>query len=77
MVQNINVFDVIELKNNEKATVLKITGDDYKVEIVGENERTTIIKKNDIKKIIFSKSENLVSKELFENAREKLSKKKI
>ena len=77
MVQNINVFDVIELNNDERATVLKISGDNYKVEIVGKNERVTIIKKNNIKNIIFSKKQNFISKELFEETKERLSKKKI
>jgi len=54
----IKKFDVVELKNKNKATVLEIKGSEYLVEIVDQNG-TTIDKRNitqdDIKQIVYKK----------------------
>lgn len=55
---NINVFDVVELNNGNKATVLEINKKGYKVEIV-DDKGTSLgifqIDKDSIKKVIFKK----------------------
>jgi len=51
-------FDVVELKNNNKATILEIKNHEYLAEIV-DNKGTTVDTKNitqeDIKKIIYTR----------------------
>lgn len=53
------VFDVIELKNRDKATILEVIDENkYKVEIVdneGNSKCITEISKDDISKIIHKK----------------------
>lgn len=53
--KKIKVFDVVELKNKEKATILNMSGENYLVEIAGENKRHEIIKEKDIKEVIYKK----------------------
>jgi len=53
--KNLKVFDVVELKNKEKATILNMSGENCLVEIAGENKKHTIIKVKDIDKIIYTK----------------------
>lgn len=53
--KNIKVFDVVELNNNEKATVLNVSGTNCLVEIAGENKRHIVINSKDIKEIIYHK----------------------
>ena len=53
--KNIKVFDVVELKNNEKATVLNVSEKMCLVDIAGEQKRHQIIDKSEIKKIIYRK----------------------
>lgn len=53
--KNVKVFDVVELKNKEKGTILNVNGENYLVEIVGTNKRHTIVNNKDIEKIIYSK----------------------
>lgn len=53
--KNIKVFDVVELKNNEKATILNGSGSNYLVEVAGENKRHIVINENEIKEIIYKK----------------------
>ena len=53
-----NLFDVVELNNEDKATILSIEQNTYRVEIVDENGKTKDLKeiqKNDVKKVIFPK----------------------
>ncbi len=54
----IKEFDVVELKNNMKATILKINNDDYFAEIV-DAYGTTLDRRNivqdEIKRIIYTK----------------------
>lgn len=55
---NINVFDVVELNNGNKATILEINKKGYKVEIVddkGTSLGTFQVDKDSIKKVIFKK----------------------
>lgn len=52
---NIKIFEVVELTNKEKGTILNVSGDNYLVEIAGENQRHIIITDNDIKKVIYHK----------------------
>lgn len=55
--RNIEVFDVVELNNGNKATILEIINNIYSVEIV-DKKGTSLgykkIPKEDIKKIIYS-----------------------
>ena len=53
--KNIKVFDVVELKNNQKATVLNVTENKCLVDIVGAIKRHQLVDKSEIKEIIFSK----------------------
>lgn len=51
-------FDVVELKNNNKATILEIKNNEYLAEIV-DNNGTTVDTRNitqeDIKQIIYAR----------------------
>lgn len=51
-------FDVVELKNNNKATILEIKNNEYLAEIV-DNNGTTVDTRNitqeDIKQIIYTR----------------------
>lgn len=53
-----NRFDVVELKSNNKATILKINNNGYFAEIV-DSDRNTIDKRNifqqEIKRIIYTR----------------------
>lgn len=54
----IKVFDVVELKDKNKATILDIRNNEYLVEVVnssGISLNNKIITDNDINKIIFAK----------------------
>ena len=54
----IKVFDVVELKNNNLATILEIKDNKYFAEIVDKNGKTLEtrnINQDDVKRIIFSK----------------------
>lgn len=55
-------FDVVELINNNKATILEIKDNEYLVEIV-DNNGITVDKRNitqeDIKQIIYSRQKSL------------------
>ena len=54
----IRKFDVVELKNNNKATILEIYNGEYFVEIVDSNGRTIDnrnITQDDIEQIIYRK----------------------
>lgn len=55
----INIFDVVELQNNEKATILEVSNNKYLAEIVNQDgstkEKRDIIS-NDIKKIIYTRN---------------------
>lgn len=54
--KEIKIFDVVELKNGEKATILNGSGVHYLVEIADvTDKRNQIINVKDIKKIIYSK----------------------
>ena len=53
--KNIKVFDVVELKNKEKGTILNVSGDNCLIEIVGDSKRHTVINKKEIEKVIYSK----------------------
>lgn len=56
--KDIKVFDVVELKdNNKKATILNISGDTCLVDIPDTAKRHEIINANDIEKIIYRKNE--------------------
>lgn len=51
-------FDVVELKNNNKATILEIMDNGYLVEIVdnkGKTLETRNITQDEIKKIIYTR----------------------
>lgn len=50
---SIKVFDVVELKNNEKATVLRVSEKFSLVEIAGDNKRNSLISNSDIEKVIY------------------------
>ena len=39
----VKVFDVVELNNNERGTILNVNGNNCLIEIVGENKRHKII----------------------------------
>ena len=56
----INKFDVVELNNGNKASILDIRNRDYYAEIVNPNNGSTIehrmIKESEIKDIIFTKN---------------------
>jgi len=54
--KNLKVFDVVELKNKEKATILNMSGENYLVDIAGENKRHTIINYKEIKEVIYTKN---------------------
>lgn len=54
----IKIFDVVELKNNNKATILEIKNNEYLAEIVDNNGKTLDVRninQNDIKQIIFTR----------------------
>ena len=54
----LKVFDVVELKNGDKATIKEVLNNEYKVEIVNDNGKLKGIQKiaeKDINKIIISK----------------------
>ncbi len=51
----VKVFDVVELNNNERGTILNVNGNNCLIEIVGENKRHKIINVLDIKEIIYKK----------------------
>lgn len=54
----VNVFDVVELKSGNKATILHTNKEFYMAEIVdnkGRTKETKYIREKDIKKIIFKK----------------------
>ena len=51
----VKVFDVVELNNNERGTILNVNGNNCLIEIVGENKRHNIINVLDIKEIIYKK----------------------
>lgn len=53
-----NQFDVVELNNGDKATVIAISDNGYKVDIVdeyGNRKEVKNIKQDEIKNIIFKK----------------------
>lgn len=55
--KDIKVFDVVELKSGEKATILNGSGVHYLVEIANaENKKNEIINVKDINKIIYTKN---------------------
>jgi hypothetical protein len=57
----VNKFDVVELNNENKATILDIQDNGYLVEIVSYNGKTLgnkVIYDKDINKIIFSKNKD-------------------
>ena len=49
----VKVFDVVELNNNERGTILNAAGNNCLIEIAGENKRHEIINVADIKEIIY------------------------
>lgn len=54
----VKIFDVVELNNQNKATILSINKDEYVAEIVdkdGVSQGYSYIKEKDIKKVIFTK----------------------
>lgn len=51
--KNIKVFDVVELKNCKKATVLNVNEKMCLVDIEGEEKRQQLINKSEIKDIIY------------------------
>lgn len=56
---NLNVFDVVELTDGRKATILNIDKNKYKVEIMSKNFLYSSIEKisvKQIKNIIYKKS---------------------
>lgn len=53
-----NQFDVIELNNGDKATIIAINDNLYKVDIVDENgarKEVKNVKQDEIKRLIFKK----------------------
>ena len=54
--KNIKVFDVVELKNKEKGTILNVSGDNCLIEIVGDSKRHTVINKKEIENVIYSRN---------------------
>lgn len=55
----LKIFDVVELKDNNRATILNINNKEYLAEVVnsaGISLGNKVIKENDINKIIVSKS---------------------
>lgn len=57
--KKIKVFDVVELKNKDKATILKSNTNTYMAEVVGENGETkeiTTIDESNIERIIYRNS---------------------
>lgn len=50
---SIKVFDVVELKNNERATVLRVSDCYSLVEIAVENKKNTLVSNKDIAKVIY------------------------
>ncbi len=54
----VKIFDVVELNDQNKATILSINTNEYLVEIVDKNgisQGTSYIKESDIKEVIFTK----------------------
>ena len=52
------VFDVVELRSGNKATILDINNDVYKVQITDENGQSNDIREikcNDINRVIYTK----------------------
>ena len=41
----VKVFDVVELNNNERGTILNVNGNNCLIEIVGENKKKKNFKK--------------------------------
>lgn len=53
-----NQFDVVELNNSDRATIIAISDNEYKVDIVDENgkiKEVKNIKQDEIKNVIFKK----------------------
>ena len=58
MIMKLKIFDVVELKDNNRATILNINNKEYLAEVVnsaGISLGNKVIKDNDINKIIVSK----------------------
>lgn len=53
--KNVKIFDVVELKSNERGTILNISGNNCLIEIVGKNKRHDLINIEQIKEIIYRK----------------------
>lgn len=54
----IKIFDVVELNNQNKATILSMNNGNYMAEIVnreGISQGTSCITEKDIKKVVFAK----------------------
>ena len=52
------IFDVVELKNKDRATILAINKETYSVEIVDKNGNTKEIKEissDEVEKIVYTK----------------------
>ncbi len=52
------IFDVVEVNNGNKATILSVDNEQYKVEIVtndGKSKGIVDLEEKDIKKLIFKK----------------------
>lgn len=57
-IMKLKIFDVVELKDNNRATILNINNKEYLAEVVnsaGISLGNKVIKDNDINKIIVSK----------------------
>lgn len=50
---SIKVFDVVKLKNDDKATILRVNDKFSLVEIAGENKKHSLISNSDIEKVIY------------------------
>ena len=58
MIMKLKIFDVVELKDNNRATILNINNKEYLAEVVnsaGISLGNKVLKDNDINKIIVSK----------------------
>lgn len=58
MIMKLKIFDVVELKDNNRATILNINNKEYLAEVVnsaGISLGNKVIKDNDVNKIIVSK----------------------
>lgn len=58
--KNVKIFDVVELKNKEKATVLNFTEKMCLVEIAGEEKKNQLIDVEDIESVIY-RNKNFIS----------------